>query len=56
MLFLLVILFTVYHFENLLGKPPIVTHEPIIISNQLDNKLGQFTQEEVDWVQRKIKK
>ena len=30
------------HFENLLGKPPKVTHEPItkIISKQLDIKLG----------------
>ena len=34
-------------FENLLGNPPKVTHEPItrIISKQLDIKLGQFTQE-----------
>ena len=33
------------HFENFLGKPPKVTHEPItkIISNKLDIKLGQFT-------------
>ena len=31
------------HFENLLRKPPKVTHEPIkkIICNQLDIKLGQ---------------
>ena len=45
------------HFENLLGKPPKVTDEPIakIISNQLDIKLGQFTQEELDLVLRKIK-
>ena len=45
------------YYENLLGKPPKVTHEPItkIISNQLDIKLGQFTQEELDSVQRKIK-
>ena len=45
------------HFENLLGKPLIVMHEPItkIISNQLDIKLGQFTQEELDSVLRKIK-
>ena len=44
------------HFENLLGKPPIVTHEPItkIISNQIDIKLGQFTQELYS-VLRKIK-
>ena len=35
------------HFENLLRKPPKVMHEPItkIISNQVDIKLGQFTQE-----------
>ena len=34
------------HFENLLGKPPKVMFEPItkIISNQLDIKLGQFSQ------------
>ena len=46
------------HFENLLGNSPKVTHEPItkIISNQLDIKLGQFTQEELDSVLRKIKK
>ena len=33
------------HFENLLGNPPNVTHEPItrIISKQLDIKLGPFT-------------
>ena len=45
------------YFENLLGKCPKVSHEPItdIISNQLDIKLGQFTQEELDSVQRKIK-
>ena len=44
------------HFENLLGKPPKFTHKPItkIISNQLDIKLGQFTQEELDSVLRKI--
>ena len=30
------------HFENVLGKPPKVTHKPIrkIINNQLDIKLG----------------
>ena len=35
------------YFEKFLGKSPNVTHEPIteIISNQLDIKLGQFTQE-----------
>ena len=45
------------HFENLLGNTPKVTHEPImrIISKQLDIKLGPFTQEELDSVQRKIK-
>ena len=45
------------HFENLLGNPPKVTHEPItrIISKQLDIKLGPFTLEELDSVLRKIK-
>ena len=45
------------HFENLLGNPPKVTHEPIIriISKQLDIKLGPFTQEELYSVLRKIK-
>ena len=45
------------HFENLLGNPPKVTHEPFtrIISKQLDIKLGPFTQEELDSVLRKIK-
>ena len=45
------------HFENLLGNPPKVTHEPItrIISKQLGTKLGPFTQEELDSVLRKIK-
>ena len=45
------------HFENLLGNPPKITHEPItrIISKQLDIKLGPFTQEKVDSVLRKIK-
>ena len=44
------------HFDNFLGKPPKVTREPItkIISNQLDIKLGQFTQEELNSKQRKI--
>ena len=43
------------HFENLLGNPPKITHEPItrIISKQLDMKLGPFTQEELDSVLRK---
>ena len=45
------------HFENLLGNPPKITHEPItrIISKQLDIKLRPFTQEELDSVLRKIK-
>ena len=45
------------HFENLLGNPPKITHEPItrIISEQLDIKLGPFTQEELNSVLRKIK-
>ena len=45
------------HFENLLGNPLKVTHEPItrIISKQLDIKLGPFTLEELDSVLRKIK-
>ena len=45
------------HFENLLGNPLKVTHEPItrIISKQLDIKQGPFTQEELDSVIRKIK-
>ena len=45
------------HFENLLGNPPKITHEPItrIISKQLDIKLGPFTQEELESVLRKIK-
>ena len=44
-------------FEYLLGHPSKVTHEPItiIISKQLQVKLGQFTQEELDLVLRKIK-
>ena len=45
------------HFENLLGNPPKVTHEPItrIISKQLDIKIGPFTQGELDSILRKIK-
>ena len=45
------------HFENLLGNPSKVTHEPItrIISKQLDIKLGPFTQEELDSVLKKLK-
>ena len=43
------------HIENLCGKPPKVTDEPIakIISNQQGIKLGKFTQEELDLVLRK---
>ena len=42
------------HFENLLGKPPKIAHEPITkIIKQLDINLGQFTQE-LDSVLRKI--
>ena len=42
--------------ENLIGNPLKVTNESItrIISNQLDIKLGQFTQE-LESVLRKIK-
>ena len=45
------------HFENLLGNPLKVTHEPImrIIRKQLDIKLEPFTLEELDLVLRKIK-
>ena len=45
------------YFGNLFGKPPKVTHEPIrnIIDNQLGSQLGQFIQEELDSVQRKIR-
>ena len=44
------------HFENLLGNPPKVTHEPTtrIISKQLDIKQGPFTQEELNSVLKKI--
>ena len=46
------------HFENFLGNPPKVTYEPItrIISKQLDVKLRQFTQEELDKEKFKIQK
>ena len=39
------VIFRWLFFENLLGKPPKITHEPItrIISKQLDIKLGPFT-------------
>ena len=45
------------HNENLLGKPLKVTHKPItkIICNQLDINQGQFMQEELNSVLRKIK-
>ena len=45
------------HFENLVGNPPKITHEPItrVISKQLDIKLGPFTHEELHLVLRKIK-
>ena len=45
------------HFENLLGNPPKVTHEPVtrIINKQLVIKLRPFTLEELDSVLRKIK-
>ena len=45
------------HFKNLLGNPLKVTHEATTrtISKQLDIKLGQFTQETLDSVLRKIK-
>ena len=45
------------HYENLLGNPLKVTHEPItrIISEKLDIKLEPFTQEELDSVLKKIK-
>ena len=43
------------HFENLLGNPRKVTHEPIIriISKQLDIKLRPFTQEELESVKNR---
>ena len=45
------------HFENLLGNPPKVTHDPNtrIICKQLDIEIGPLTQEELDSVLRKIK-
>ena len=45
------------HFKNLLGRSLKVTDKPIseIIDNQLDIKLGQFTQEGLDVVLIKIK-
>ena len=45
------------HSEKSLGNPPKGTDEPItkIVSNQLDIKLGQFMQEELDSVRKKIK-
>ena len=46
-----------YYFQNLLGNPPKVTHEPItrIVSKQLDIKLGLFMPKELDSVLRKIR-
>ena len=43
------------YFQNLLGNPPKVTHEPVkkIIRKQLDIKQGSFTPEELDSVLRK---
>ena len=43
-------------FQEFTRNPPKVTHERItrIISKQLDIKIGQFTQEELDSLQRKI--
>ena len=43
------------YFQNLLGNPPKVKHEPTtrIISKQLDFNLGSFTPEELDSVLRK---
>ena len=43
------------HFEYLLGKHPKEADEPIrkIICNQLDIRLGQLAQEELDLVLRK---
>ena len=45
------------HFENLLGNPPKITHEPItrIISKQLDIKLGPFTQKNSTRFSEKLK-
>ena len=44
------------YFKNLLGKSPKVMDKPImkIINDQLDIKLGQFTQEELDKVLTKV--
>ena len=45
------------HFKNLLGKSPNATDKLItkIIRNQVDIKQGQFSQEELNIVQAKIK-
>ena len=44
------------HFKNLLGKCPQVSDKPITKNiNQLDIKLGQFIQEELNIVLRTIK-
>ena len=44
-------------FREFTQKPPKVTHEPIsrIVSKQLESKVEQFTQEELDSVLRKFK-
>ena len=46
-----------FYFKNLLGRLSKVTDEPIIkiISNPLDIKKGEFTQEELDVVLKKLK-
>ena len=45
------------YFKNLLGNPPEIMDEPTeeIIHVQLDIKLGQFMEEELDVVQKKLK-
>ena len=43
------------HFKNLLGNPPEVPDKPTekIINGQLDIKLGQFTDKELDSLLKK---
>ena len=45
------------YFKNLLGNPAKITDKPTekIIYSQLDNKLGQFTEEKLFVVLKKIK-
>ena len=45
------------HFKNLLGNPPEITDKPAekIINSQLNIKLGQFMDEELDAILTKIK-